>query len=364
MRKEFLYIVLMVLAFVWTGCKSDDQNEPTNNSAVSLSICLPVDETSMMHRAGAPRRVMGDPGSYEKFSLPKYIYLFIAYKDGVNWKVWDQITIDDAEENWVKQYYSGSMMGNGDSIYRYTKKIIKPLAAGDKFEGRIYAIASAKALTFDATLTNSSSTLNDLLALRFSTSSSIIQQNLQHIYSTPYNYEMDDQYYGSFSSIDRNVPSISLMLYHVAAKVDITWSVADSARVKAEGITPIRLTTMDACNLFNGDAYCFKPMENSMAAPLTPSAGEGDTLHIITPSDEGLWWEGRSYFYTIPYTTTGKAGYFPLQMRMATNGTATYCRPTIYLQVNTSSPFVPWLRATFNVKQPMTASTPEYTKDY
>ena len=136
------------------------------------------------------------------------------------------------------------------------------------------------------------------------------------------------------------------------------WNVADSARVKAAGVNPIRLTRMDACNLFNGSAFCFKPMENSSgASPLDPSAGTGDTINLVSASDEGLWWEGRSYFYTIPYTTTGKAGYFPLQMRMETNESAAYYRPTIYLQVNTTSPFVPWLRATFNLNRQLTAGT-------
>lgn len=350
----------MAVVLLWTGCENEEINEPKQGVTFPVSICLPANETNMMTYDGGPRRVMGDPGATELFVLPKYIYIFITYKDGGgDWKVWDRITIDDADESWEKQYYTGAMMGSGDSIYRYTKNIVKPLLAGEKFEGRVYAIASAVALTFDATLTNGTSTETDLLNLRFSTAGEI-QRKLQHIYSTPYNYEVEDKYYGSFNSIEHNVPRVNIMLYHVAAKVDITWNVADSARVKKADVTPIRLTRMDACNLFNGNAYCFKPMANNeLASPLEPAAGTGDTIDIVSAGDEGLWWEGRSYFYTIPYTTTGKAGYFPLQMRMETNGSGAYYRPTIYLKVATDGVFVPWLRATFNIKNPLSAGTDE-----
>ena len=76
-------------------------------------------------------------------------------------------------------------------------------------------------------------------------------------------------------------------------------------------------------------------------------------MSIVTSSDEGLWWEGRSYFYTIPYTTTksGYESYFPLQMQMETNESGNIYTPTIYMQIDKSSPFVPWLRATFNIKK-------------
>ena len=355
----------MAVALLWTGCEGRDDIDPKQGNPFTLSICLPADEVRVAPKNG-PNRVMGDPGTTEVMELPKYIYIFIINKvkpDEEDWRLFDTITIGDATEHWNKEYYTGSLMGSGDSIYRYTRDIAKQLSPSQKFAGRIYAIASAKKLTFNTSLTSGTSTEEQVLELKFQTSGDM-QANLQHIYSTPYNYEINDEYYGSFNSDLHNVPYINLMLYHVAAKVDINWFVAENKRIDRE--TPanaVRLTSMKACNLFNGDAYCFKPMENKQATKLNPSAGTGDTITMVTPSDMGLWWEGRSYFYTIPYTLSSGANqsHYPLQMQMETNESGAIYKPTVYLEVNTSSPFVPWLRATFNINNPLAAGTAEKT---
>lgn len=348
-------MVVTAVVLMMTACQ---QNEPVQSVSFPLSICLPVEES--LTATQAPLRKPGDPGSTERFLLPSHIYIFIVRQTGVDsWSVWGIIERSPSSGDWEKQYYSGPLMGDQDSIYRYKENIIMPLPSEGDFYGRIYAIASAEALSFDATIKNDgTSSLENLLNLRFSTTSSLtMPRNLQHIYSTPYNYEVNSAYYGSFTSVGKKVPNVYLMLYHVAAKVDITWSVAQNMRINRENPSAaVRLTGMKACNLFNGNAYCFRPMENSSGAtPLAPAAGTGDTIAIVGAADEGLWWEGRSYFYTIPYTTTGKEGYYPLQMEMETNNSGNKYRPTIYLQVNTSSPFVPWLRATFNLNAPLNA---------
>jgi hypothetical protein len=329
------------------------ENEPTQTVKLPVSVCLPVNATySPSNRA--VKRAIGDPGTKEDLLLPEYIYIFIVNKDNGTWKLWEQMTIDDADAYWHKEYYSGSLMGSGDSIYRYTREIIKPLAPGDQFEGRIYVIASAKALTFNTSLTNGTSTEEDVLNLQFSTGGEDIeekQNNLQNIYSTPYNYEVGGTYYGSFNSSTHNVPYVNIILYHVAAKVDIKWNVDKSKRPDG-----VRLTSMKAQNLFAGNAYCFRPMENKQTAKLAT----GYERVLIKPTDEGLWWEGRSYFYTIPYHTKeeGRKSYFPLQMVMNTNGGdgAGY-QPTIYMKVDTTSSFVPWLRADFNINAALTDGT-------
>lgn len=331
-----------------SGC---NENTPTETMRLPLSICLPANEVQRAARVPV-RRAIGDPGQCEEFQLPNYIYIFIIYYDeeGSEWKLWEQVNVDDAAEYWHKEYYSGALMGSGDSIYRYTREIIKPLEPGDKFKGRIYVIASAEELTLDATLTPKASTEDAVLDLKFSTAGNM-QNYLQHIYSTPYNYQIDGKYYGSFNSKDHNVPYINLMLYHVAAKMDINWNVKKEMRVNKESpSSAVRLTDMKAQYLFAGDAYCFKPMRNEVAAKLT----SGYERVLVSPGDEGLWWEGRSYFYTIPYTVTGNADYFPLQMFMRTNGSeGTGYRPTVNLRIDTTDVFVPWLRADFNINAPL-----------
>ncbi len=330
------YILFLLLAISMIGC--EQPNEPSQSVKLPISICLPMNE---VHSANAPRRVMGDPGTKEEFLFPHHLYYIVMKKDGEStWTLWAQEhrILDDAD--WKAEPYTGILPTPGDSIYRYKEEINLPLATatfGERHEflGRVYAIASVEELTFNQEL-NTIGSMSDLLDLAFSTSSATIQQNLKHIYSTPYNLTDDGDYFGAFNSIAQRVPHVSLLLYHVATKVDITWKTASS---------DLRLTKMKAKNLYAGNAYCFKPMENSTSDPVTSDK----EITLIGSNAVGQWWEGRYYFYTIPYTTTGKAGYFPLQMEMETNGSGNNYRPTIYMKVNTTDPFVPWLRANFNI---------------
>ena len=345
----------MAAALLWTGCEGHSDIDSKQGNPFSLSICLPVEE-SFAPAGGGPLRVMGDPGTTERFELPSYVYIIIMKKAAgdPDWSLWEARRLTPSEGDWTKKRYVGLLQTTGDSIYEYNHEIDLTLPS-NRVDGRVYAIASAVELSFNCALTAGElNTLDKVETLTFNSGASGIQENLQHIYSTPYNYMPDGvRYYGSFEK-EQKVPHVSLLLYHVAAKVDINWFVDEEKRSKTN---MLRLTKMDACNLFNGNAFCFKPMENSLPALPTTT----DSVHIVTRTDEGLWWEGRSYFYTIPYTTTGKTGYYPLQMQMETNESGAIYKPTVYLGVNTSSPFVPWLRATFNINNPLAAGTAEKT---
>jgi len=346
-----MLLLLAAVLFV-TGCEKSE--EPSKGTPFTLSICLPVEDT--FAPAYAPRRVPGDPGTKERFLLPSYVYIVIMKKpkDEAEWSLWESYTLTPDENDWTKTRYVGAQQTDGDSIYQYNAEIHE-LLASDRFDGRIYIIASAKELSFNKTLDDDPTTglnsLADIEGLQFSAASTEVQQHLQHIYSTPYNYEMEGHYYGFFAH-QTKVVSKRLMLYHVATKVDITWNVADNVRIKANPADAVRLTYMEARRLFNGDAYCFKPMRNELAALPTTGYTIAD---IVQPADEGLWWEGRAYFYTIPYVVTGAPGYFPLQMRMCTNGTdvENAYRPTLNLPIDTSATFVPWLRVNFNFSAPL-----------
>ena len=345
----------MAAALLWTGCEGHSDIDSKQGNPFSLTICLPVEE-SFAPAGGGPLRVMGDPGTTERFELPSYVYISIMKKAAgdPDWSLWEARRLTPSEGDWTKKRYVGLLQTTGDSIYEYNHEIDLTLPS-NRVDGRVYAIASAVELSFNCALTAGElNTLDKVETLTFNSGASGIQENLQHIYSTPYNYMPDGvRYYGSFEK-EQKVPHVSLLLYHVAAKVDINWFVDEEKRSKTN---MLRLTKMDACNLFNGNAFCFKPMENSLPALPTTT----DSVHIVTRTDEGLWWEGRSYFYTIPYTTTGKTGYYPLQMQMETNESGAIYKPTVYLGVNTSSPFVPWLRATFNINNPLAAGTAEKT---
>lgn len=354
------YIVVLLLALVLAGCKT---NEPSETIGIPVSICLAANE---VHAANhAMRRAIGDPGTTEKYLFPHHLYFIVMRQTGpTTWTVWTKEHRTLTDGDWKMKHYVGLLPTMGDSIYQYTQEINLPLSSGDKFVGHVYAIASAEALTFNP-LWDAISSMSDVLDLTFSTASDAIQKNLQHIYTSPYNLEQDGAYYGSFDSEHQRVPSIDMLLYHVAAKVDINWYVPTDKRY--DKVTPangIRLTHMDAVELFNGNAYCFKPMRNELTAKLTSGY---DLTNIVTATDEGLWWEGRSYFYTIPYVVTGEPVegkvYFPLQMKMETNSSGNYYLPTLNLKVDTTAVFVPWLRANFNINAPLTAKEETKTID-
>ncbi|MBQ9426276.1 MAG: hypothetical protein IJU36_01415 [Paludibacteraceae bacterium] len=342
-KKYLYYITALVLSC--TAC----QHEPAVQVTLPVAICLPTEETQV-----PMNRVPGDPGTTEEFLLPNHVYIFVMKYDTEAGKyvVWHRIEKTLAESDWEKKHYVGLLQTTGDSIYEYTEEINLLLEA-TRFDGRVYVIASAEPLTFTpkpdlADITNET----ELLDEKFSMADSTMQHNVQHIYSTPYNYIVDDEYYGSFRSQQR-VPNVNLMLYHVAAKVDINWTVPTDKRIKADPDEAVRLTYMQAVNLFDGWAYCFKPMANVV----NPLPTTGYSRQIVSPGDVGRWWEGRDYFYTIPYTTPTHSGYFPLQMVLKTNGSeGTGYRPTLYMEMDDTT-FVPWLRADFTINNPLEDGT-------
>ena len=346
--KSFIVCACLLLTLV--GC----HNEMNETALMQLSLCLPDQDRLPVQRM----KRIGDPGTAEQFELPKYAYILVLKDNGGgDWSVWRREQRVLASGDWIRTRYNGSRQTPEDSIYKYNRPI-QFMLQNDNPVGRVYAICSNKQLTFN-TAFNSVSDLSDVLNWAFDSSPDSIQENLQNIYSTPYNYTVSGDYYCSFDCSSGHSATMDLILYHIASKVDIKWNVADTMRIKADPSEAVRLTYLEAMNLFNGNAYCFKPMENEQAAILNA----GQTVSLVTPTDEGLWWEGRGYFYTIPYTVTGTPNYFPLQFRMRTNGSADTYQPTLNMRVNTSEPFVPWLRANFNLSKPLTEKTETKTVD-
>ena len=357
---KWRYSIYMLL-ILWL-CISCDRTEGIEAEIpFSIALSSSIEQTPLR----APvRRKPGDPGAPVTLELPSYIYIFVfQYNTGTSqWTLSNVLEETIEDEDWQKLRYAGNLRTEGDSIYRYRRNL-HVLLPQKGVTGRVYAIASATPLTFSKAL-NTITSLEDLLNLKINISSSTMQDNLQNIYTTPYNYmhPVHGEYYGTFNNENTNVAPLDIILYHIAAKVDIKWSVDEEKRInKTDPSQAIRLTYMKAKNLFNGYAYCFRPMENVLAAKLAT----GYEREIILPTDryEGLWWEGRAYFYTIPYTVTGNPGYFPLQMEMSTNESSAKYRPTLNMQVNTSSPFVPWMRAMFNISNKLTDTEETKTID-
>ena len=336
--KQLLYSISVLMLLVACHSELEQQGD------MQIRLCLPVQQS-----APQAHRIIGDPGSTELFDLPRYAYVFVLQQDGNQWKIWQKEEHFLNADNWVRTHYTGSRLNAGDSIFMYNLPMnIK--AQYKTSHGNVYAICSNKRLTFNVGLVSITS-LSDVLDLKFNTAPDSIQENLQNIYSTPYNYIADGQYYCSYDCSTSRGSRVDMILYHVAAKVDIKWNVVDSMRINLSDPTKaVRLTYMDARRLYNGYAYCFKPLRNTVAE--LPSSGYD--IHLVTPSDEGLWWEGRAYFYTIPYTVNGAKDYFPLQMLMRTNGSmGPGYQLTLNQPIDSAEVFVPWLRGNFNLTKPL-----------
>ena len=342
---KWRYSIYMLL-ILWL-CTSCDRTEGIE-AEIPFSIALSSSIEQSAFRAPVRRRP-GDPGAPVTLKLPSYIYIFVfQYNTGTSqWTLSNVLEETIADKDWQKLRYAGNLRTEGDSIYRYRRNL-HVLLPKKGVTGRVYAIASAVPLSFSKTL-NTITGLEDLLNLKINISSPTMQDNLQNIYTTPYNYmhPTHGEYYGTFDNENTNVAPLDIILYHIAAKVDIKWSVEEAKRInKTDPSEAIRLTYMKVKNMLKTSCYAFRPMENE--EPSLPATGA--EIEIVTPDDEGLWWEGRTYFYTIPYTVGATPGdYFPLQMEMETNESGNIYRPTLNMEVNTSSPFVPWMRAMFNI---------------
>ena len=349
--KQILYIITLLVSL--SSCHHDMARQ----SPMTLSLYLPAQEYTTQRR-----RIMGDPGSTEQFALPKYAYIFVMRETNSGWTVWNREERILQDEHWEMTHNTGFRINYGDSIFRYDLNF-HFLLQDETPVGRVYAICSNKRLTFSKSL-NDITDLDDLLNLKFSTTPDSIQEDLQNIYATPYNYTVNGQYYCSFDCSDGTSTYVDLMLYHVASKVDIKWNVAADKRIDNE--TPangVRLTYMGVRRLYNGDAYCFKPMRNTL--PSLPSSGGYDLPDIVTESDEGLWWEGRTYFYTIPYTAAGAPECFPVQMVLRTNGitSGTGYELTLKQAIDTANVFVPWMRGNFNLSKALGNTSAEKVTD-
>ena len=354
---------------------------------MSLTISLPAAE--IYTPASAPQnRAFGDPGTTEQFALPLYIYIYIVkYKgegdkaNAANWLLWETINKsyldetginDDAkkaawEAKWVKKRYTGLYDTYHDDVYEYTQTVFQPFE-GNSFDGKVYVVASAVPLTLTA-VTKGTSTLTDIQNITFqfddgSDYANAVRDNLQNIYSTPYNYTGGrTDYYGSFYESE-NVPRFNLLLYHVASKVDLMWNVPDIMVDTNDDDAPdtklrslVKLSYIAAQNLYNGPCYVFRPTENEYAGALyTP--GYTRTVLNEAPPSPGTQWYGRAYFYAIPYKNNENPKNYPLQLRLQKGGDdpagTSYYSTTVKTEVGGT--WTSWLRgqitintATYNV---------------
>ena len=276
-------MMFLAAAFV-TSCSDDDSLASRGLETVEMPISISIPAEGFVNPTDvgigneepastlAVTRALGDPGTYEQFHLPQYIYLFLCNEstNGTKSVIYQKIEIPDNEltSSWEKTV-SGT-----DSIYTYkgTVSINLPL---NRSKGKIYAAASYKPLhTTNASSSmledgksnhlsfncerpsefgdsnpreyiNESKTYTDATYGKEDAVKNIIFSNItlrnymQDVYSTPYN-KTDNKgvYYGTITDYASNVPNINIVLYHVATKVDVQWSIDEDYQGTADWAVP------------------------------------------------------------------------------------------------------------------------------
>lgn len=275
-----------------TSCADDDAPRATVQMPVSLVLPAEAIET---------RTLPGDPGTWEKFNQPKHLYLFVVLQgnlDGAANAVGIFQEYQPLNGSWVKTAV------NGDPVYKYAGNIQVSIPEGNRTQGAVYAATSYTLLTLYNAPTEGTSyaSWNEAIeAVKKITFTPADYNKLQDIYSSPYNLKIDDDnnqltpdnYYGTIEEVNSAVPHVdNLMLFHVAAKVDLIWNVADKVQ------SDIRLTGITV-NGLSRKGYLFQPNEN-------PTPDETDKYTHLIPINIGNQWDGRAYFYAIPYSEEGK----------------------------------------------------------
>ena len=283
--------MMFLAAAVVTSCSDDDSLASRGLETVEMPISISIPAEGFVNPTDvgigndepastlAVTRALGDPGTYEQFHLPRYIYLFLCNEstNGTKSVIYQKIEIPDNEltSSWEK-----TISGN-DSIYTYkgTVSINLPL---NRSKGKIYAAASYKPLhTTNASSSmpedgksnhlsfncerpsefgdsnqreyiNESKTYTDDTygtedAVKNIIFSNITLRNyMQDVYSTPYNKtDKNGFYYGTITDYASNVPNINIVLYHVATKVDVQWSIDEDYQGTADWAVPTEKSTGD-----------------------------------------------------------------------------------------------------------------------
>ena len=277
--------MIMAAAFV-TSCSDDDSLASRGLETVEMPISISIPAEGFVSPtdvgigneavtpASATTRAPGDPGTYEQFHLPRYIYLFLCNEstNGTKSVIYQKIEIPDNE---LASAWEKTVWGN-DSIYTYKGNVSINLPL-NRSNGKIYAAASyiplhttnvsssympednkSNHLSFNCVrpskfgdpnypreYINESTTYTDgnygteEAVKNIIFSNITLRNNMQDVYSTPYNKtDNKGDYYGTITDYASNVPNINIVLYHVATKVDVQWSIDEHYQGTADWDVP------------------------------------------------------------------------------------------------------------------------------
>ena len=325
----------LTLLALLASCSSDSSADGDDRMvSMPIVLAIPASNASLTAEEAHAKttRAEGDPGTYEKFELPKYLYIYLI-NTPINGTETDILKPEGMgpqngytlkADKWTK---TTTQDNNKDSIYTYTDQI-RIIIPENRKTGVVYAAMSTVPITVTYTgndVADATFTLGDAAKGKES-------EALKNLYSSPYNLTKNNQYYGIVSDYNSNSPYINMVLYHVASKLDLQWNVDASVQDKVK-LCQIKLTGL------SGGGKLFKPLENT-----TSSSTYDETFTL----DAGSQWYGRKATYVIPVKSTDGNYQFPMTLTNSVNSSAKTKTATA-TPSSASTVFVPWIYGTVKV---------------
>ena len=398
-QMRITYILMAVAALLVASCSShDDDSVPMQTVTMPIKLAIPAEGF------GDPTRATeaGDPGTFETFKLPQYLYVFLysEYVEGTTTNptvIYKKIDLTDGSSSkddkqlYVSQYWKKVKADNGDSLYTYNGDLSIDLPL-QRTTGKVYVAASYWDLesgetefkTNDGKSPSALTSEEDIKNLCFTIGDADFRSTIQDLYSTPYNYKInnENEYYGTLKDYSSKVPRIDMVLYHVAARVDISWNVAaDTEAETLELQKQLKITFQEPKYNYQTPCLLFRPMENELTNRKETYPKEKYDLDQLVSMNPGNHWYGRQVYYTIPYKYINSGsdynGKLLLNWRMLVNqkdanGEIKYntkddketSGKTITIGVDwpTDNVFVPSIRGVIRVKSNFTVNTTSSTE--
>lgn len=235
-------------AAVVTSCSDDDSLASRGLETVEMPISISIPAEGFVNPTDvgigndepastlAVTRALGDPGEAETFVLPKYLYIYLVTTttSGTTQVIFKKQEVNP--EDWKLSTSGGNTNDHfsaKDGLYVYQGHLSINLPLNRK-EGRVYVVASNLDLDDSGTEkkynlvtdVSSWSSFTDVEDKVTFTNQSELRNNMQNLYSSPYNLKNNDgKYYGIIKDYASNVPHIDMVLYHVATKIDLQWTI-------------------------------------------------------------------------------------------------------------------------------------------
>ena len=384
--KNILWTIMMIMATaVVTSCSDDDSLASRGLETVEMPISISIPAEGFVNPTDvgigndepastlAVTRALGDPGTAETFALPQYLYIYLVSTSSSNST---QVIFKKQEvnpEDWKLSTSGGNTNDHfsaKDGLYVYQGHLSINLPLNRK-EGRVYVVASnldlddsgtekKYNLVTDVSSWSSSKEVEDGVTF---TNQSSLRNNMQNLYSSPYNLKnKDDKYYGTIKDYASNVPHIDMVLYHVATKIDLQWTIDEQFQgtkawekeVKTSNSSDdtMRSTTDNTSKDYNKVFFSyiearllpkenlpiFKPMNvtngtgtfdasflgKEVDTGNKDSQGRKEYYQELPETEKSGMYYGRKVIYVMPKLVTSSSGdYYDITLKMLVNNYTT-----------------------------------------